>query len=103
MDGTDRKTMALKWTFHGVLALQAILYGWALWAHLFSKDGHIPVAYIVIHIVAVANGVLAVLGCMVFFLANSPPPQVLWSVLAALPSIGVVVYLFILKLIHVYR
>ncbi|REG34827.1 hypothetical protein ATI61_103738 [Archangium gephyra] len=95
--------MVIKWTFHGVLVLQAALYGWALWAYLFSKDSHVPVAYIVIHIVAAANGILAVLGCMTYFLARPHPPQALWPILAALPSIGVVACLFLLKIIHIHR
>ena len=92
--------MSMKTIFSLLLAAQICLYTWLIWVAIFQRDGHVPVPYIVLHIVAAINFLIALAGVGFFLLAKSSPPQVLWTLLVALPSILLVVYLYLLKFLR---
>lgn len=91
--------MPIKWLFNIIIFFQLALYSWALYVFIFDNDGHVPVAYVVIHMVAGLNILFLVLGSIMSLFLKKLIRQILWSILIALPAIGIVIYLFLLRFI----
>lgn len=85
-----------------VLIVQMISYLWLGWVNFFGKPSHLPIPYIVAHVVGIFN-VLVLLGALLLhFLYEPTPPRTWWSVVISIPPVTLVVYLSVVRMVHRY-
>lgn len=77
-----------------ILAVQIGLYAWLVYTYFFARWGHVPVAYIVLHLVAAINAAALLISILVCLTLKTSPA---WLAVAglAMPSILVVGYVFL--------
>lgn len=87
----------LKIIFSIVLGCQILMYLGLGWCYFFGEKSHIPVPYIVLHIIAAINLILIIAGVFAFYYSEPRTPLIFWSIVLALPSIFAVVLLYLLR------
>ena len=85
-----------------ILVVKVASYLWLGWAYFYARSGHIPVPYIVAHIVGVFNALVLLGALLLYFLYEPTPPRTWWSIVISIPPIVIVAYLLVVLIIHRY-
>lgn len=87
----------MKNVFTLIFIVQVGLYIWLCWAALYQRESHVPVPYIVLHIVAGLNLPVVLAGAAVLIWSSTKPVQVVWVLVAGALPIMMAIYLYILR------
>jgi hypothetical protein len=89
----------MKFLFWSVLTIELAAYLYLGWITFFSQyDPHIPVPYIILHIVAAIHSICLLVVLVTFFFQRPSPWLRNSAIILSLPSIVTVIVLFAINM-----